>query len=67
MLNISLKITKPEPVYAYKRHAYKKKHVPENQKVKCFKIDVIQFIPKQGLHQNYEYVYIMCNIKPCHN
>ena len=24
MLNICLKITKPEPVYAYKRHAYKK-------------------------------------------
>ena len=23
MLNICLKITKPEPVYAYKRHAYK--------------------------------------------
>ena len=25
MLNICYKITKPEPVYAYKLHAYKKK------------------------------------------
>ena len=24
MLNICLKITKPEPVYAYKHHAYKR-------------------------------------------
>ena len=30
MLNKCLKINKPEPVYAYKRHAYKKKTCTTN-------------------------------------
>ena len=30
MLKICLKITKPEPVYAYKRHTYKQKCTPNS-------------------------------------
>ena len=48
MLNICLKINKPEPAYAYKRHAYKKKHVQQTVLWLCLGFT----LPMSTVHMN---------------
>ena len=48
MLNLCLKITRPEPVYAHKRHAYKKKHVHQTVSWLCIGFT----LPLSTVHMN---------------
>ena len=64
MLSLCLKINKTEPLYAYKRNAYKKEHVVEN--FTSFKLS-LKFQKWERLHTvaNDFYLFIFLILRLC--